>query len=807
MKISYNWLSDYVKPLPPVEEVSVILTAVGLEVEDIIAYESIKGGLQGVVVGEVLTCIPHPQADKLKLTTVNIGTDTPLNIVCGAPNVAVGQKVPTALVGTTLYPSEGEPITLKKAKIRGEESMGMLCAEDELGLGSSHAGILVLDPATPVGTPVAELLDVYVDHVFEIGLTPNRSDAYSHFGVAREIVAFLHVHHPERNAILLPLHKEEELAANIESPIKVQVLDNEACARYCGRYFSATTIATAPKWMSNRLQAIGIRSINNIVDITNYVLHDCGQPLHAFDADKIAQNTLLIHTSNNSYTLKTLDDNEAKIEKGDLLIADPTQPLCLAGIMGGQSSAVSENTKNIFLESAWFKPSTIRKTATRLGLRTDSALHFEKRVDLEMAPIAIAKASSLLKQYANCDAYSEIINTHPERFANTIIRIRLSQINDRSGLSLNSEQVESLLGSLGFVLETIENGVWNLRVPSHKTDIHEAADIIEEVVRLYGLDKIPMASNVQAIIPIQAPDRRLSLREKIAETLVANGVMEMINNSLTRSAYYGEAADAVILLNSINTELDMLRQNLLFGGLEVIAHNNNRQQGNQSWFEFGKVYFKKEEGVYAEHEQWQLIGTGEWKESNWQGKAQAFDFFAIKTILEQVAAACGIRKITWEAAEVKCMQQGFVWKDKDMLIAEAGIVGADTLKKFGIKTNVWAANIHWEALFKLASKQNIKYTEVSKYPSVQRDLALVLEKNISYSDIERIAHKQCGAVLKKVDLFDVYIDAKLGENKKSYAINLLFQDESKTLTDDKMENVMKRLTDALEKELGASIRS
>ncbi len=807
MKISYNWLCDYVQAIPAVEEVSVILTAVGLEVEDIIAYESVKGGLQGVVVGEVLTCIPHPQADKLKLTTVNIGTDTPLNIVCGAPNVAVGQKVPTALVGTTLYPSEGEPITLKKAKIRGEESMGMLCAEDELGLGSSHAGILVLDPTTPVGTPVANLLDVYIDHIFEIGLTPNRSDAYSHYGVAREIVAFLKVHHPERNAALLPLHKEEEITVTIQNPIQVQVLDNEACARYCGRYFSAATVENAPKWMSNRLQAIGIRSINNIVDITNYVLHDCGQPLHAFDADKIAQNTLLIHTSNNSYTLKTLDANEAKIEKGDLLIADPTQPLCLAGIMGGDSSAVSDSTKNIFLESAWFKPSIIRKTATRLGLRTDSTLHFEKRVDLEMAPIAIAKASSLLKQYAHVATCSEIINTHPERFANTIIRIRLSQINERSGLSLTSEQVESLLGSLGFVLETIENGIWNLRVPSHKTDIHEAADIIEEVVRLYGLDKIPMASSVQAIIPIQAPDRRLSLREKVAETLVANGVMEMINNSLTRSAYYGEAPDAVILLNSINTELDMLRQNLLFGGLEVIAHNNNRQQGNQSWFEFGKVYFKKEEGAYAEHEQWQLIGTGEWKESNWQGKAEAFDFFAIKNIVQQVAAACGIRKVTWEAGEVKCMQQGFVWKEKDMLIAEAGIVGVDTLKKFGIKTNVWAASIHWEALFKLASKQNIKYTEVSKFPSVQRDLALVLDKNVSYSDIERIAHKQCGAVLKKVDLFDVYMDAKLGENKKSYAINLRFQDESKTLTDDKMESVMKRLTDALQNELNASVRS
>ncbi|MCX8480268.1 MAG: phenylalanine--tRNA ligase subunit beta [Chitinophagales bacterium] len=807
MKISYNWLCDYVQALPPVEEVSVILTSLGLEVEDIIAYESIKGGLQGVVVGEVLTCVPHPQADKLKLTTVNIGTDTPLNIVCGAPNVAVGQKVPTALVGTTLYPSVGEPITLKKAKIRGEESMGMLCAEDELGLGASHAGILVLDPATPVGTPVAALLDVYVDHVFEIGLTPNRSDAYSHYGVAREIVAYLSVHHPERKAQLLPLLKEEEIQSTIESPIQVQVLDNEACARYCGRYFANAKVESAPKWMSNRLQAIGIRSINNIVDITNYVLHDCGQPLHAFDADKIAQNTLLIHTSNNSYTLKTLDANEAKIEKGDLLIADPTQALCLAGIMGGDSSAVSDTTKNIFLESAWFKPSTIRKTATRLGLRTDSALHFEKRVDQEMAPIAITKASVLLKQFANIEACSAISNTHPEPFAKTVIRIRLDQINDRSGLTLNTIQVELLLGSLGFVLESIENGVWNLRVPSHKTDIHEAADIIEEVVRLYGLDKIPMASSVQAIIPIQAPDRRLSLREKVAETLVANGVMEMINNSLTRSAYYGEVSDAVKLLNSINTELDMLRQNLLFGGLEVIAHNNNRQQGNQGWFEFGKVYFKKEEGVYAEHEQWQLIGAGEWKESNWQGKAQAFDFFALKNIVQQVAAACGIRKVAWENADVKNMQLGFVWKEKDVRIAEAGIVDAETLKKFGIKTNVWAATIHWDALYKFAAKQNIKYAEVSKFPSVQRDLALVLDKHISYADIERIAIKQCGAVLKKVDLFDVYIDVKLGENKKSYAINLLFQDESKTLTDDKMESIMKRLTDALQNELHANVRS
>lgn len=806
MKISYNWLSDYVKPLPPVEEVSILLTSLGLEVEDIISFESIKGGLQGVVVGEVMTCIPHPQADKLKLTTVNIGTDAPLHIVCGAPNVAVGQKVPTALVGTTLYPSEGEPITLKKAKIRGEESMGMLCAEDELGLGSSHAGILVLDPATPVGTPVAALLDVYVDSVFEIGLTPNRSDAYSHYGVAREIVAYLSVHHPERNARLLPLLKEQALDAKVDSPIKVQVLDEEACGRYCGRYFANASVNTSPKWMSNRLQAIGIRSINNIVDITNYVLHDCGQPLHAFDADKIAQHTLLIHTSNNPYSLKTLDGNEVKIEKGDLLIADPTQPLCLAGIMGGDSSAVTESTKNIFLESAWFKPSTIRKTATRLGLRTDSALHFEKRVDQEIAPVAIAKASAYLKQYAGIDACSEIINTRPTPFAQTIIRIRLSQINDRSGLNLDAAQVEMLLGSLGFVLELVEAGVWNLRVPSHKTDIHEAADIIEEVVRLYGLDKIPMASSVNAIIPIQAPDRRLSLREKIAETLVANGVLEMINNSLTRSAYYGEASETVTLLNSINTELDMLRQNLLFGGLEVIAHNNNRQQGNQSWFEFGKVYFKKDASNYAEHEQWLLIGTGEWKESNWQGKAQAFDFFAIKEIVAQVAAACGLRNVSWESAEVKFMQQGFVWKVKDSLIAEAGVVTGEVLKKFGIKTAVWAATIHWDALYRLSAKQSIKYAEVSKFPSVQRDLALVLDKSVSYRDIEKIAIKQCGAVLKKVDLFDVYIDAKLGEHKKSYAINLLFQDESKTLTDDKMENVMKRLVDALQLELQASVR-
>lgn len=806
MKISYNWLKDYVQGLPPVEEVSVILTSLGLEVEDIIAFESIKGGLSGVVVGEVLTCVPHPQADKLKLTTVNIGADAPLHIVCGAPNVAVGQKVPTALVGTTLYPSVGDPITLKKAKIRGEESMGMLCAEDELGLGSSHAGILVLDSNIPVGTPVAELLDVYVDSVFEIGLTPNRSDAYSHYGVAREIVAYLTVHHPSRNAALLPLMQVANPVATMESPIQVQVLDGEACARYCGRYFSNVQVSSSPKWMSNRLAAIGVRSINTIVDITNYVLHDCGQPLHAFDADKIAQNTILVHSSNHSYTLKTLDGNEVKIEKDDLLIADPTGPLCLAGIMGGDSSAVSETTKNIFLESAWFKPSTIRKTATRLGLRTDSALHFEKRVDLEMAPIAIAKASHLLVSYANSTACSAISNTHPESFAQTVIRIRLQQINERSGLSLTAAQVELLLGSLGFQLEAMEAGIWNLRVPSHKTDIHEAADIIEEVVRLYGLDKIPMASSVHAIIPIQAPNKRLSLREKIAETLVANGVMEMINNSLTRSAYYGEVSEAVTLLNSINTELDMLRQNLLFGGLEVIAHNNNRQQSNQAWFEYGNTYFKQADHTYVEHAQWQLIGTGDWKEANWQGKARPFDFFALKDIIAQVAAACGISKVSWEAAEVKGMQLGFVWKEKGIVIAEAGIVSADLMKKFGIKTLVWAATLHWEALYNLSAKQSTRYAEVSKFPSVQRDLALVLDKQVSYEAIEKIAIRQCGSVLKKVDLFDVYMDAKLGENKKSYAINLLFQDESKTLTDDKMESIMKRLMEALQKELQASVR-
>ncbi len=809
MKISYNWLSNYLTAMPTTDELAQLLTAVGLEVEDQYAYESIKGGLSGVVVGEVLTCEKHPGADKLKVTTVNVGAAEALHIVCGAPNVAAGQKVPVAVVGTTLYPSSGEPITLKRAKIRGEESEGMICAEDELGIGSSHAGILVLPKSTPVGTPVAGLFGVYTDTIYEIGLTPNRSDAFSHYGVAREVAAYMQLHHAEKNIQLKPYPESttaaQLAAAQSSTPITVNVVATEACPRYCGLLLNNVKVGDSPAWLQNYLKSIGLRPINNVVDITNYVLHESGQPLHAFDAEKIAGQQLIIRRAQAAEKFVTLDQQEVALKENDLLIADKEQGLCIAGVMGGSNSGVTAHTQQVFLESAWFQPSTVRTTSTRLNLRTDAALHFEKRIDVEMAPKALLRAAALLIEVSGASIGSSLINTRPEPFEAVQLQIRYAKINALIGVVFTPQQVKTILTQLGFEIVEETAAHLLLKVPSHKTDIQVEADIIEEIVRLYGLDNIPMPAAVTATIPIQQNETAAALREQVANMLAAQGFNEMLNNSLTRSAYYEDQTASVKLLNSINTELDQLRQNLIFGGLEVIRYNLNRRQLNQSWFEMGKVYSKKE-NEYVESDCLQLLSTGLHRPKNWQSNGIKGDFFWLKEAVSKVLAKCGVNDWSLVASTNALYQTAFEITVKKQRVGTLGEIANAVRSKFDIKQAVYSAELDWQALAKINAKKQIRYQEVSKYPSVQRDLALVVATQVTYEQIEKTAAKMGGSLLLDMDLFDIYEDKKLGENKKSYAVSMIFQDAGKTLTDDKIDGLLSRMIGAFEKELGAEIR-
>lgn len=803
MVISYNWLLEYLPVKVEAEKLSKILTSIGLEVEAMHAYNSIEGGLKGLVVGEVLTCDKHPDADKLKITTVNIGSDAPLQIVCGANNVAAGQKVVVAQVGVTIYPVSSEPLTMKKAKIRGVESMGMICAEDEIGLGHSHDGIIVLDANTAVGKNVSELFENYSDTIYEIGLTPNRMDAMSHLGVAKDVMAWLS-HHEKQNAGVASPFKNNFKADNHSLPFEVTIENTDSCKRYCGVSISNITIGESPAWMKNHLQAIGVKSINNIVDITNYILHETGQPLHAFDADKIAGQKVVVKNLAEGTAFKTLDDKERKLFGEDLMICNADAPMCIAGVYGGLDSGVSNNTKNIFLESAWFAPVSIRKTSVKHGLRTDAATRFEKGVDISNTLNVLKRAAMLIKEIAGGEISSEAVDVYPTPAEKKTIGLKYHYLKKLSGKNYHADVVKNILTGLGF--EIVKDNIDELfvNVPYSKPDIELQADVVEEIMRIDGLDNVEIPTAITISSSVETTAKNALLKEKVSAYLLGAGFYEIFTNSITNSKYYSEAtiASSVKMINNLSADLDVMRPDMLQTGLEVVAHNLNRKNSDLRLYEFGKTYSTAGIGNYSETKQLAIYICGNVQAGGWQHKAVKSDIYYLKSICENIFATIGLSAVALEPVndssieiKIKNKPSGFMQE-----------IDSKTLQQFGIKEPVFYACINWDEALAAIKTGETKYKEVPKFPTVERDLAMVLNKSIAYSDVEKAIRKAKVAQLQSTKLFDVFESEKIGADKKSLAVNFTFLDESKTLTDSETEGFMKSIITSLEKNVQAEIR-
>jgi phenylalanyl-tRNA synthetase beta chain len=803
MTISYNWLSEYLPEIIEPEKLSKILTSIGLEVESLEKFESVKGGLEGLVIGEVLECEKHPNADKLSVTKVNVGSGELLQIVCGAPNVAVGQKVVVATVGTTIYPSTGEPLTMRVAKIRSVESYGMICAEDEIGLGASHAGILILPNDVLIGTKASDYFKPYSDWVYEIGLTPNRMDAMSHLGVAKDVCAYL-THHQNGVAKVKTPYTNNFKADNITASLKVTVENTDACARYTGVSINNIKVADSPKWLKDKLLAIGVRSINNIVDISNYILHETGQPLHAFDASEIAGNHIIVKCLPEGTNFISLDEKERKLAAADLMICDGNnQPMCIAGVFGGIKSGVKENTTNIFLESAWFNNISVRKTSLHHNLRTDAATRFEKGVDISNTVNVLKRAALLIKEVAGGEISCDIIDIYPNPKAKTPVSIKYHYIKKISGKNYHPDAVKKILEALGF--EVLRDGIDELQiaVPFSKPDISLPADIVEEILRIDGIDSIEIPTTITLSPSINTLASKERLKDKIANYLVGQGFNEILTNSITNSKYYTEEvlAQTVKMVNSLSVDLDIMRPSLLETGLETISFNMNRRNNNLQFFEIGKTYLQKEVGFYKEEEHLALYLTGNNHEDEWREKSKPNDLFRAKGIAASILTLGGFNDISF--AKSGNIIEILNVKQKLGTLEE---VAKNKLNQFDIKQAVIYIDIEFGALLKATEKQKIVYKEVPKFPAVQRDLALIVDSNVQFDDIENIVTKQKNTKLQSARLFDVFESDKLGVGKKSMAINFTFLDEEKTLTDKEVEGMTNRLIKSFEKEIGAEIR-
>lgn len=805
MTISYNWLCDYLPVKPTPEELSVILTRIGLEVESLEKFESVKGSLEGLVIGEVLTAVPHPNADKLRLTTVNIGAAEPLNVVCGAPNVAVGQKVVVAPIGVTIYPVSGEPLTMKKAKIRGEESHGMICAEDEIGLGSSHAGILVLDPSLVPGTPARDIFKPFEDWVYEIGLTPNRMDAMSHLGVAKDVCAYLNnTGNTLDNKAKVPALAELP-AAKERYDIGVTIENTTACPRYAGITLTGVKVGPSPEWLTHRLQAIGIRSINNVVDITNFILHETGQPLHAFDADTIKGRQIIVKNLPQNTLFVTLDEKERKLDAADLVICNAdSEPMALAGVFGGLHTGVTDTTTNIFLESACFAAASIRPTSFRHGLRTDAAARFEKGVDISGTVYVLQRAAALICELAGGQAASGVIDVYPQPKPAVEVETSWKYIQKLSGKAYPAEKVERILVSLGFTFLSKTEERFRVAVPYSKPDISIPADIVEEVMRIDGLDNIDIPTQVLITpSPSSRPDKE-KIREKVANFLASNGFNEIFTNSITNSKYYTPEvlATTVRMINSLTEDLDIMRPSMLETGLESVAHNLNRRNDNLLFFEFGNTYATNGEHKYEETAHLSLYLTGQKVAESWLHKAAPVDFYFLKGYVQNVLQLLGIKG--WQYKEGEQNNWEIVVKNKS--VVTLGAVDNAKLKQFDIKQPVWFADFNWLNLLSLLQKTESFYKEIPKFPSVRRDLALILDKQVKYAAVEAAAKTVKSPLLQDLNLFDVFESEKLGNNKKSYAVSFTFLDAQKTLTDKEIDVVMEKLIKTFQTQLQAEIR-
>lgn len=808
MNISYKWLQQFIELPESPEEVGRRLTGTGLEVEAIEPVEAIRGGLEGVVIGEVLTCEKHPDADKLSITTVDAGLGQPLNIVCGAPNVAAGQKVIVAKVGSTLYPTTGEPFTIKKAKIRGAASEGMICAEDEIGLGHSHAGIMVLDTDLPNGTPAARYFDLEPDHCIVIGLTPNRVDAASHWGTARDLKAALN------RPLTLP-SVDSFTVDNTDLSLKVRVEATEACPRYAGLTISGLTVKESPEWLQKRLKSIGLSPINNVVDATNYVLHELGQPLHAFDADQITGGEVVVKTLPEGTPFVTLDGVERKLTASDLMICNAEEPMCIAGVFGGIKSGVKAHTTRIFLESAYFAPSSVRKTVQQHGLKTDAAFRFERGTDPNLPIFALKRAALLIQELAGGVVSSEIVDIYPNPILDFRVQVRYRNIDRLIGIRLDRSEIHRILESLDIRAEDRTEDQFTAIVPPYRVDVTREADIVEEILRIYGLDTVPLSANLTAESLSEFPAIDVNqLQSRISQVLAGNGFYEILTLSLTRPAYHNAIRSIlpgtdVTLLNPLSEELSVMRQTLLFSALETLVYNINRRQRDLKLFEFGKVYHRRdnEDGSskYIESARLSLAMVGNLQAESWVQKPQPVAFHDLATAVQRVLSALRIKNYEQQAADSTLFQYGLTLLVNKKPIVSFGQVNTKLTKLVDIKQPVFFADFDWQALVKLYTGKAL-YEEVPRFPEVRRDLSLVLDKTISFAEINRLAYQTERKLLRHVNVFDVYEGENLGTDKKSYSVSFILQDPTQTLNDAVIDKTMQRLIKAFEGELGAEIR-
>ena len=808
MKISYNWLKQFVPIDWEAKKTAELLTDLGLEVEGIVPFESVKGGLLGVVVGHVLECTKHPNANKLKLALVDIGSEKPLQIVCGAPNIAAGQKVPVATIGTRLITRGGDAITIKKGKIRGQESQGMICAEDELGLGDSHDGIMVLEENLQPGTPCSELFNIEKDEVFEIGLTPNRADAMSHYGVARDLKAGLLQRkiHPQLITPSVSNFNTENRSLRID----VQVENNALAPRYCGVTINNLIVQTSPYWLQNRLRAIGLKPINNVVDATNYVLHELGQPLHAFDADRIYGKKIVVKTAEAGSLFMTLDGQERVMHEEDLMICDAEKPMCIAGVFGGINTGVTENTKAIFLESAYFDPVSVRKTAKRHGLNTDASFRFERGIDINNVEYALRRAALLIRDLTGGTISSDIVDLYPKRRDDYQVFLTFEKINNLIGQEIPKDTIKSILASLDIQVKNVTESGLGLIIPFYRIDVQREVDVIEEILRVYGYNNIDIKEKLNASVAPTSKFEDYRLENIIGDLLVSQGFYETLSNSLTNPEYNKliretASGDPVGILNPLSGELSAMRQSLVSSVLEAAHHNINRKNQDLKFFEFGAVYHKDKEG-YSEKKQLALLVSGNRTEESWNSEQKKSDFFYFKAIVEQVLLRLGINGFESLPVENAIFEEGLAFLAGKQRLVQFGVINQRIPEAFGIKAEVLYAEFEWAILVNQASASRMVYREVAKYPEVRRDFALLLDRDVSFKRIHDLAFNTEKKLLKKVNLFDVYHGKTLPENKKSYAVSFLLQDLKKTLTDEQIDKVMNKLQQRFEKELGAELR-
>jgi phenylalanyl-tRNA synthetase beta chain len=818
MKISYNWLQDYLKTDTDPRRLSEILTGIGLEVEGVEEWESVKGGLKGVVIGEVLTCKKHPDADKLSLTTVNIGSGQPLQIVCGAPNVAAGQKVPVAVVGTVLYKGD-ESFEIKRSKIRGEMSEGMICAADELGLGTDHTGIMLLDNSATPGMPAKNYFGVVTDTVYEIGLTPNMIHCGSHFGVARDLAAYLNINGGSDQRAHKP-SVENFKPDNNDNRIEVIIENKVDCPRYSGITISNVTVGESPEWLKSKLRAVGLNPISNIVDITNFVQLEIGQPLHCFDADSITGKKVIVKNLPEKTKFVTLDEIERSLSSRDLMICNTEEGMCIAGVFGGMKSGVTISTRNVFLESAYFNPVSIRKTSKRHGLQTDASFRFERGTDPNITVWALKRAALLMKELAGGKISSEIVDVYPEKIQNAVTDVSYSSMLRLIGKTIDTNQIRAILGLLDIKILEEKGDIMRLDIPAYRVDVKQEADVTEEIMRIYGYNNVGINDHVNSTITYTEKPDKEKIVNIISDMLTANGFAEIMCNSLNPASWYEkhedfDAAQLVMLANPLSSDLNAMRQSLLFGGMNSVLWNINRQNSDIKFYEFGNCYFRTNSrhnppvvSDYTERMSLDLFISGNTSGEGWTRKQNAATFYDIKSTVEMVLSRLGIDAGALEGVEStkKYFAESVTYSHNNQVVAEAGRISGNLLSEFDIHQDVFYSHLEWDPILKIIKNNSISFSELPKYPSVRRDLAILIDKHVKFSVIKELAFKTERDILREVGLFDVYESENLGENKKSYAVSFILRDDFKTMTDKDIDKVMGKLVRAFETNLGAKIR-